>query len=516
MLNLFQHLFIEIPNQVRNDFREYFIRGLGFMVKRIAKVISVLVFISAGTSVFADTQADDIKYYSQYLAEGYTYNEIQQAEQSAYASADLDPERSVMSSTSRVDWSKNALVSDVTLDVVKAGIPMPSGKAVSLNRIQMELPVLVKDPLLALYADDTNTIGDLVLDGKLTLDALTRIIDNSKKTPPYFVNASNNLKTTHTIDLKQIGSLLVKHNTPYVQEKPIDRIASRAYSGIVIDARGLLPVHGEHVKSKVSPCLFPKIWNKDMTLVYERNMVASNVAKTKGIVDYMKGQGSNKKTERAGNDPLWITAREVYGVNRCDPVISYEDYLRITTVPQNLELLKQGKVVILLDDDQLSYTVRTPKKDVGYYLNYIKIEKTVDESKIDPTDIDDTDKGFKFTVKDLRFIADSYELLPEERPRIKEIAEQIKTFISSGEYTIRVNGHTADVNKPNGQKTLSEQRAESIVNALVAEGISKQLFTWYGYGGTNPIADNATAEGRAQNRRVEIYVIPKGTDIQYR
>ncbi|MBO4319824.1 MAG: OmpA family protein [Treponema sp.] len=486
------------------------------MVKRIAKVISVLVFISAGSSVFADTQADDIQYYSQYLAEGYTYNEVQEAEQAAYASADIDPERALMSSTSRVDWSKNALVSDVTLDVVKAGIPMPSGKAVSLNRIQMELPVLVKDPLLALYADDTNTIGDLVLDGKLTLDALTRIIDNSKKTPPYFVNASNNLKTTHTIDLKQIGSLLVKHNTPYVQEKPIDRISSRAYSGIVIDARGLLPVHGEHVKSKVSPCLFPKIWNQDMTLVYERNMVASNVAKTKGIVDYMKGQGSNKKTERAGNDPLWITAREVYGVNRCDPVISYEDYLRITTIPQNLELLKQGKIVILLDDDMLSYTVKTPRKDVDYYLNYIKLEKTVDESKIEPTEIEDSTIGAKFTVKDLRFIADSYELLPEEKPRIKEIAEQIKSFIAKGDYTIRVNGHTADVNKPNGQKTLSEQRAESIVNALVAEGISKQLFSWYGYGGTSPIADNATAEGRAQNRRVEIFVIPKGTELQYR
>ncbi|MBP5752217.1 MAG: OmpA family protein [Treponema sp.] len=484
------------------------------MVKRIAKVISVLVFISAGTSVFADTQADDIKYYSQYLAEGYTYNEIQQAEQSAYASADLDPERSLMSSTSRVDWSKNALVSDVTLDVVKAGIPMPSGKAVSLNRIQMELPVLVKDPLLALYADDTNTIGDLVLDGKLTLDALTRIIDNSKKTPPYFVNASNNLKTTHTIDLKQIGALLVKHNTPYVQEKPIDRIASRAYSGIVIDARGLLPVHGEHTKSKVYPCLFPKVWNQDMTLVYERNMVSSSVAKTKGIVDYMKGQGSNKKTERAGNDPLWIKAREVYGVNRCDPVISYEDYLRITTIPENLELLKQGKVVILLDE--LSYTVTTPKKDVPYYLEYKRLEKKIDESKIDPTDLDDTPQGFRWTVKDLRFIADSWELLPEERPRIKGIADDIKSFISSGDYTIRVNGHTADVNKPNGQQTLSEQRAESIVNALIAEGLPKNLFSWYGYGGTAPIADNNTAEGRAQNRRVEIFVIPRGTEIQYR
>ena len=63
---------------------------------------------------------------------------------------------------------------------------------------------------------------------------------------------------------------------------------------------------------------------------------------------------------------------------------------------------------------------------------------------------------------------------------------------------------------------MSEQRAESIVNALVAEGLSKKLFSWYGYGGTNPIADNSTAEGRAQNRRVEIYVIPAGTEIQYR
>ncbi|MBP5450685.1 MAG: OmpA family protein [Treponema sp.] len=486
------------------------------MVKRIANLVSLLFLMTAGSLIFAETQADDIEYYSQYLAEGYTYNEVQNAEQAAYASADLAPERSVMNSTSRVDWSKNALLSDVTLDVVKAGIPMPSGKAVSLNRIQMELPVLVKDPLLALYADDTNTIGDLVLDGKLTLDALTRIIDNSKKTPPYFVNASNNLKTTHTIDLKQIGSLLVKHNTPYVQEKPIDRISSRAYSGIVIDARGLLPVHGEHVKSKVAPCLFPKIWNQDMTLVYERNMVASSVAKSSGIVDYMKGQGSNKKTARAGNDPLWITAREVYGVNRCDPVISYEDYLRIATIPQNLELLKQGKVVILLDDDQLSYTVKTPKKDVGYYLEYTRLEKKIEESHVDPTDVDDTPIGARFTVKDLRFIADSWELLPEERPRIKGIADDIKSFISSGDYTIRVNGHTADVNKPNGQQTLSEQRAESIVNALIAEGLPKNLFSWYGYGGTAPIADNNTAEGRAQNRRVEIFVIPRGTEIQYR
>jgi len=72
------------------------------------------------------------------------------------------------------------------------------------------------------------------------------------------------------------------------------------------------------------------------------------------------------------------------------------------------------------------------------------------------------------------------------------------------------------VNKPNGQQTLSLQRAETIVNALVGEGLSENLFTWYGYGGTMPVADNSTAEGRAANRRVEIIVSPEGTEIQRR
>lgn len=472
-----------------------------------AALISVLV------SGFAFSQDAE---YKLYLREGYTYDEIEDAERAAAESADVSPDKALMSSTSRVDWTKGVFVSDVSLDVVKAGIPMPSGKAVSMNRIQMELPILVKDPLLTLYADDTRTLSDLVLEEKLTLDALTRIIDGSKKTPPYFMNATNVLKTTHTMDLNSIGALLVKHRTPYVQEKPIERISSRPYTGIVIDARGSLPVQGEHVRSKVAPCLFPKIWNEEMTLVYERNMVMPDVAKSSGIVSYLPGQGSKKQTERAGNDPLWISARKVYGVNRCDPVISKEDYLRITTVPANLELLKQGKVVILLDSDMLSHGVSSPKKDVRYFLETTRLTKHIEDKGVPEVKPEDKDVGYVLLMENLRFIADSPELLPSEKGRIREIAGELKKIMSSGNYTIRVNGHTADVNKPNGQQTLSLQRAEAIVNALVGEGLSENLFTWYGYGGTMPIADNSTAEGRAANRRVEIIVSPEGTEIQRR
>ena len=108
------------------------------------------------------------------------------------------------------------------------------------------------------------------------------------------------------------------------------------------------------------------------------------------------------------------------------------------------------------------------------------------------------------------------ELLPEEKHRVAEIAKELKTIIVGGKYTIRVNGHTADVNKPLGQQALSIERAEAIKNALVAEGIPENLFTCYGYGGTMPIADNSTASGRAQNRRVEIEITPQGPEIQRR
>ena len=483
----------------------------------IKKINRTAITLAAGLVLSAAALfAQDDGTYRQYMLEGYTYDEIEEAEQAAAASADVDSKKAVMSSVSKVDWSKSTFTSDITLDTVKAGIPMPSGKAVSMNRVQMELPVLVKDPLLSLYADDTRTLGDLVLEGNLTLDALTRIIDGSKKTPPYFMNATNTLKTTNTLDLHQIGALLVKHRTPYVQDKPIERISSKAYTGIVIDARGLIPVQGEHVKSEVYPCLFPKIWNEDMDLIYERNMVLPDVAKSKGIVDYLPGQGSNKKTERAGNDPLWITARKVYGVNRCDQVISKEDYLRITTVPANLELLKQGKVVILLDSDKLVGNVTSPRKDIRYYLETGKLKQRIDKTDIPDVTPEEHDGGFVIRMENLRFIADLAELLPEEKHRVAEIAKELKTIIVGGKYTIRVNGHTADVNKPLGQQALSIERAEAIKNALVAEGIPENLFTCYGYGGTMPIADNSTASGRAQNRRVEIEITPQGTEIQRR
>ena len=473
------------------------------MKRSIAVTGICLLFALQTVTIFAQTADEEL-----------VTTDDEYAERMASLSGNVSEKNAVMSSSSSINWTKGTFTSEINLNVQKAGIPLPSGKSAAINRIQMDLPVLIKDPLLSLYVDDTQTIGDLVLQGTLTLEEITRIISAGKQTPAYFAANGTDLQTKHLIKLQDIGSPLVKHHTPYSINTPIEHIASRAYTGIIIDARGTLPIQGEFTSSVVSPCLFPRIYNENMDLLYERNMVDPTIAKQTNIVYY--GSDDRKETyiDRVGKDPLWITAKKVYGVNRCDPVISHDDYLKIATIPSNVKLLTQGKIVILLDKAQLEHAVTASEKNKRYYLEYKKIRDYIIDNKVPDVVVLETGPGIKIRMEDLKFIADSPDLLPEEKPRIATIARSLKDITTNNDYTILVEGFTADVNKPNGQLILSIQRAQSIINALVGEGLDRSLFTYKGYGGTVPIASNATPEGRAQNRRVEITVMPKSSSIQ--
>lgn len=467
------------------------------------KFLSLLIFASIVSSVSAQN-----------------YQLIKQDEEEAARLAALNssiaPEDAVITSSSIVDWNKKTFNSTIDLNINKANIPMPSGKSSAVKKIQMELPVLIKDPLLSLYVDDTQTLNDLVVEGTLTLEDITHLIENSRYTPPFFASDGINLRTSHSITIQDLGSIMVRHRVPYEIEEPLEHISTRGYSGIIIDARGNLPIHGEFSSAPVDPCLFPKIYDTQMNILYEKAMVDPERARNMGIVFYSSSDDIKKYEKQIGKDPLWITAKEVFGVNRCDPVVSHEDYLKIAGNQQNRKLLEDGKVVILLDENVLKRKVSAPEKNKKYYLAYQQIKKFIVENKVPDTILIDGPTGIQLLMQNLKFIADSPELLPEERPRIETIANSLKKILANSDFSILVEGHTADVNKPNGQLILSIQRAQAIIDALSQEGIDRSIFTYKGYGGTLPVADNDTPEGRAQNRRVVITVMPKSSYIQRR
>jgi outer membrane protein OmpA-like peptidoglycan-associated protein len=79
-------------------------------------------------------------------------------------------------------------------------------------------------------------------------------------------------------------------------------------------------------------------------------------------------------------------------------------------------------------------------------------------------------------------------------------------LLEQPELTVRIEGHTDRLGGDELNLSLSQQRAEAVRQSLIARGIDATRLTAAGIGAARPIADNATANGRSQNRRVEVYV----------
>lgn len=414
---------------------------------------------------------------------------------------------------SSINWITREFKTDISLNTEKANLQMPSGKKTASFQIKSKMPPLIQPALLSLFENSEKNLSDTVIADELTLDQVYNFIMGGYKTPDVFTKDMAFLRTTNTVNVKDLSKLLIRHTYAYNPEKPIEYVASRPYTGIIIDARGSYPVHGEYVSSEISPCFFPQIWDDQMNRIYEKNNADPAIVESMGLVGYHYSENEADYADRIGLDPLYIKATEVYGRNRTDPIIKHKDALKILTVPENVQLLKEGKIVVLLDKPNLIYDISVPEKDTTYYIQYNAIKQYFYENKVPGITVSDSIDGILFSV-DLKFYPDSPDLLPSEKQRIELIAENLKGLLMDDGYTVLIEGHTADVGKPVGQLNLSIERTRTVMNALIGEGLDKKIFTYKGYGGTMPVASNATEEGRAQNRRVDITARPRATYIQ--
>jgi outer membrane protein OmpA-like peptidoglycan-associated protein len=104
------------------------------------------------------------------------------------------------------------------------------------------------------------------------------------------------------------------------------------------------------------------------------------------------------------------------------------------------------------------------------------------------------------------FEFNSAQLKPAAFPDLDKILEQMKKFPMS---RWRIEGHTDNVGSEDGNIKMSQMRAESVLNYFVSRGIPQVRFEVAGMGSKSPVADNATPEGKAKNRRVEIKRVDK-------
>ena len=109
-------------------------------------------------------------------------------------------------------------------------------------------------------------------------------------------------------------------------------------------------------------------------------------------------------------------------------------------------------------------------------------------------------------ASDLLFEVDSFQLSPDSMASLDDAAQ---VFVDQPKTAIVTQGHTDSSGSESYNQTLSERRAQSVANYLIGRGIEADRIVAVGYGESHPIDDNASAEGRARNRRVDLLMRAK-------
>ena len=134
-----------------------------------------------------------------------------------------------------------------------------------------------------------------------------------------------------------------------------------------------------------------------------------------------------------------------------------------------------------------------------FTLNVLEVEAMVQEVTADAMYNALTKDGFMALY--INFDTGKSAIKPESMPIVEQIAALMKAHT---DLKLSIEGHTDNVGTAASNKTLSEQRAKAVLDAVVKQGIAVNRMTAVGWGQDKAVADNRTEEGRAKNRRVEI------------
>lgn len=114
--------------------------------------------------------------------------------------------------------------------------------------------------------------------------------------------------------------------------------------------------------------------------------------------------------------------------------------------------------------------------------------------------------GIIVTMRDkILFDVDSASIKPAG---VKSLDQLASVLVKYPKTTITVAGHTDNTGRPDYNLKLSERRANAVKFALADRGVQSSRIATMGFGADSPVASNVTPDGRAENRRVELHIVP--------
>ena len=250
---------------------------------------------------------------------------------------------------SEVLWDKGIL--RITTSVVitpEMGAP-PAARIAAENLVKNRMETIFLESIGPIYLDSRTNITERMLSAPGLHNSIRSAAKNPALVSSSFDQAMKNLTVTYEYHLfPTVISPFISHTRPNPVPEDIRFYPSTRFTGIVIYILEDLPVRGETDRAGLNPSFFPAVYSETMDLVASAWMMSPETVRSWGTLGYSTDPNSAQVFNRTGPYPLRITAKAVFGVYRTDLIISTEDALKILTVKENRDLIRDGKITVIL------------------------------------------------------------------------------------------------------------------------------------------------------------------------
>ena len=173
-------------------------------------------------------------------------------------------------------------------------------------------------------------------------------------------------------------------------------------------------------------------------------------------------------------------------------------------VLMNVQADELGKYFVPLPSGK-DYTFLVNRKGYLFYSElYSLSNKSSDSTYTKDISLQPIELNANMAFKNIQFERNAFTLLPVSLIELNKLLQLMKENVA---LKIEISGHTDNTGNENNNITLSTNRAKAVVQFLIDNGIESKRLQYKGYGSSKPTADNATEEGRSQNRRTEFVII---------
>ena len=157
-------------------------------------------------------------------------------------------------------------------------------------------------------------------------------------------------------------------------------------------------------------------------------------------------------------------------------------------------------------DDPQPLIVNVKKEGYSFDTQIIKPEEITEEIVEKDAEVKAVETGKVCDLRDIYYETNDFSLTQESKMLLSLFIEFLN---ENPTVKVEIQGHTDNIGRDDDNLLLSENRAKSVYEYVIGQGISANRLRYKGYGESNPIADNNTAEGRAKNRRTVFLIYEK-------